>query len=187
MGIISYIDNLLFKITEDETEKWLRFHDDLDKRYATGRLQERPREFSPTPIVEISETEKLLNPNYRPKINSLEVTRKEKVFRLLDKKKISTERAKELLDQIDKPEPSREDANPPMLGEDKMETYYVVEVNGRYYENETVLYSDTEIFEHSVSTTKSLLECKRFYSKADAQKTADKHGFVVRKVKVECE
>ena len=31
-----------------------------------------------------------------------------------------------------------------------METYYVVEVNGRYYENETVLYSDNEIFEHSV-------------------------------------
>ena len=70
-----------------------------------------------------------------------------------------------------------------------METYYVVEVNGRYYENETVLYSDNEIFEHSVRTTKSLLECKRFYSKADAQETADKHGFVVRKVivKVECE
>ena len=36
-----------------------------------------------------------------------------------------------------------------------METYYVVEVNGRYYENETVLYSDNEIFEHSVRTNKS--------------------------------
>ena len=69
----------------------------------------------------------------------------------------------------------------------RMETYYVVEVNGRYYENETVLYSDNEIFEHSVRTTKSLLECKRFYSKEDAQETADKHGFVVRKVIVECE
>lgn len=119
-----------------------------------------------------------------------------------------------------KPEPSRVDANPPRLGEDKMfknsyrektpaskelreklrelaennikgednvETYYVVEVNGRYYENETVLYSDNEIFEHSVRTTKSLLECKRFYSKADAQETADKHGFVVRKVIVKVE
>ena len=42
---------------------------------------------------------------------------------------------------------------------------------------------------NSVRTTKSLLECKRFYSEADAQETADKHGFVVRKVivKVECE
>ena len=67
------------------------------------------------------------------------------------------------------------------------ESYYVVEVNGRYYENETVLYSDNEIFEHSVRTTKSLLECKRFYSKEDAQETADKHGFVVRKVIVEVE
>ena len=67
------------------------------------------------------------------------------------------------------------------------ESYYVVEVNGRYYENETVLYSDNEIFEHSVRTTKSLLECKRFYSKADAQETADKHGFVVRKVIVKVE
>ena len=69
----------------------------------------------------------------------------------------------------------------------RMETYYVVEVNGRYYENETVLYSDNEIFEHSVRTTKSLLECKRFYSKADAQEIADKHGFVVRKVIVKVE
>ena len=68
-----------------------------------------------------------------------------------------------------------------------METYYVVEVNGRYYENETVLYSDNEIFEHSVRTTKSLLECERFYSKEDAQETADKHGFVVRKVIVKVE
>ena len=70
-----------------------------------------------------------------------------------------------------------------------METYYVVEVNSRYYENETVVYSDNEIFEHIVRTTKSLLECKRFYSKEDAQEIADKHGFVVRKVivKVECE
>ena len=67
------------------------------------------------------------------------------------------------------------------------ESYYVVEVNGRYYENETVLYSDNEIFEHSVCTTRSLLECKRFHSKTDAQETADKHGFVVRKVRVECE
>ena len=67
------------------------------------------------------------------------------------------------------------------------ESYYVVEVNGRYYENETVLYSDNEIFEHSVRTTKSLLECKRFYSKEDAQETADKHGFVVRKVIVKVE
>lgn len=86
-----------------------------------------------------------------------------------------------------KPEPSRVDANPTRLGEDNMETYYVVEVNGRYFENETVLYSDAEIFEHSVRTTKSLLECKRFYSKADAQETADKHGFVVRKVIVKVE
>ena len=67
------------------------------------------------------------------------------------------------------------------------EYYYVVEVNGRYYENETVLYSDNEIFEHSVRTTKSLLECKRFYSKEDAQEIADKHGFVVRKVIVKVE
>ena len=67
------------------------------------------------------------------------------------------------------------------------ESYYVVEVKGRYYENETVLYSDNEIFEHSVRTTKSLLECKRFYSEADAQETADKHGFVVRKVIVKVE
>ena len=104
LGLISYIDNLLFKITEDETEKWLRFHDDLDKRYATGGLQDRPRILSPTPIVEISETEKLLNPNYIPKIKSLEVTRKEKIFHLIKVGKISTERAEELLDQIDKPE-----------------------------------------------------------------------------------
>lgn len=68
-----------------------------------------------------------------------------------------------------------------------METYYVVEVNGRYYKNDTVIYSDVELYEHSVYTTKSLLECKRFYSKADAQETADKHGFVVRKVIVKVE
>ncbi|WP_239732534.1 hypothetical protein [Mammaliicoccus sp. E-M25] len=67
-------------------------------------MQDRPREFCPTPIVEISETEKLLNPNYRPKINSLEVTRKEKIFHLIKVGKISTERAEELLDQIDKSE-----------------------------------------------------------------------------------
>lgn len=104
MGLISYIDNLLFKITEDDIEKWLRFHDDLDKRYATGILQDRPREFCPPPMLEKKETEKLLNPNYIPKINFLEVTRKEKIFHLIEVGKISTERAKELLDQIDKPE-----------------------------------------------------------------------------------
>lgn len=102
MGLISYIDNLLFKITEDETEKWLRFHDDLDKRYATGGLQDRPRVLSPTPIVDISETEKLLNPNYIPTIRFKEVTRKEKIFHLIKVGKISTERAEELLDQINK-------------------------------------------------------------------------------------
>ena len=80
-----------------------------------------------------------------------------------------------------------DDENKSRMGEDNVETYYVVEVNGRYYENETVLYSDNEIFEHSVRTNKSLLECKRFYSKADAQETADKHGFVVRKVIVKVE
>lgn len=68
-----------------------------------------------------------------------------------------------------------------------METYYVVEVSGRYFENETVLYSDSEIFEHSVRTTKSLLECKRFHSKTKTQETADKHGFKVRKVIVKVE
>ena len=47
---------------------------------------------------------------------------------------------------------------------------------------ETREYKENEIFEHSVRTTRSLLECKIFYSKADAQETADKHGFVVRKV-----
>ena len=80
-----------------------------------------------------------------------------------------------------------DDENKSRMGEDNVETYYVVEVNGRYFENETVLYSDNEIFEHSVRTTKSLLECKRFYSEADAQEIAGKHGFVVRKVRVECE
>ena len=74
MGLISYIDNLLFKITEDETEKWLRFHDELDKRYATGGLQERPK-------------------------------------------------------ALFKPEPSREDANPPRLGEDKMGTKFDIVVD----------------------------------------------------------
>lgn len=68
-----------------------------------------------------------------------------------------------------------------------METYYVVEMDGNYYKNETVLYSDTEIFQHSVYTDNSLLESKRFYSKADAQKIADKHGFTVRKVIVKIE
>ena len=80
-----------------------------------------------------------------------------------------------------------DDENKSRMGEGNIDTYYVVEVNGRYYENETVLYSDNEIFEHSVRTTKSLLECKRFYSKEDAQETADKHGFVVRKVIVKVE
>ena len=89
--------------------------------------------------------------------------------------------SKELQEKI------RELAENNIIGEDNTETYYVVEVNGRYYENETVLYSDNEIFEHSVCTTRSLLECKRFYSEADAQETADKHGFVVRKVIVKVE
>nr|WP_315293458.1 hypothetical protein [Mammaliicoccus lentus] len=53
--------------------------------------------------------------------------------------------------------------------------------------NETVLYSNTEIFQHSVCTDKSLLECKRFYIKKDAQKIAEKHGFTVRKVVVKAE
>lgn len=65
--------------------------------------------------------------------------------------------------------------------------YYVIEVNGNYYKNDTVLYSDDEIFQHSVYTDRSLLKCKRFYSKADAQEIADKHGFVVRKVIVKVE
>ena len=80
-----------------------------------------------------------------------------------------------------------DDENKSRMGEGNVETYYVVEVNGRYYENETVLYSDNEIFEHSVRTNKSLLECKRFYSKEDAQEISDKHGFVVRKVIVKVE
>lgn len=64
----------------------------------------------------------------------------------------------------------REDTNPPRLGEDNTETYYVVEVNGRYYENDARVMSGTELHEHTVSTTDSLLECKRFYSKPDAQR-----------------
>ena len=67
------------------------------------------------------------------------------------------------------------------------ETYYVVEVNGTFYKNDTVIYLDTELYEHSVYTEKSLLECKRFYSKEDAQVIADKHGFTVRKVIVKVE
>lgn len=68
-----------------------------------------------------------------------------------------------------------------------MEIYYVVEVNDYYYKNDSVSYVDDITFQHIVYTDKSLLKCKRFYSKADAQKTADKHGFVVRKVIVKVE
>ncbi|MBO3062736.1 hypothetical protein [Mammaliicoccus fleurettii] len=131
MGLFSHIDKLLSRLTEDETEKWLRFHDELDKKhhrkysnptiltgyadeifgdyekknkYATGGLQEKPREIDPVPFLMkgLAETEKLINPNYIPKINSREVTRKEKVLYLIRKDKISSKRGEELLNQITK-------------------------------------------------------------------------------------
>ena len=95
MGLISYLDDLLFKITEDETERWLRFHDELDKRYATGGLEERPAA----------------------------------LFRL---------------------EPTRENANPPRLGEDNMGTKFDIVVdllkNDRITRNESriLLSEDSE-------------------------------------------
>lgn len=133
MGIFSHIDILLSRLTEDETEKWLRFHDELDRRYQhernksnqftgmaddifgkyekknnykIGGLQETVKIIDPTPFLmkDLDETEKLLYSNYIPKINSIEVTRKEKVFHLIRKGKISCDRAKELLRQIYKTE-----------------------------------------------------------------------------------
>lgn len=39
MGIFSHIDKLLSRLTEDETEKWLRFHDELDRRYSKNSFE----------------------------------------------------------------------------------------------------------------------------------------------------
>ena len=50
-----------------------------------------------------------------------------------------------------------DDENKSRMGEDNIDTYYVVEVNGRYYENETVLYSDNEIFNHINDITHSII------------------------------
>lgn len=133
MGLFSHIDKLLSRLTEDETEKWLRFHDELDKKYQSeinksnqftgisddifgdyenknnykiGGLQETVTIINPTSFLmkDLDETEKLLYLNYIPKIKSKEVTRKEKVFHLIREGKISSDRAKELLRQINKTE-----------------------------------------------------------------------------------
>lgn len=63
-----------------------------------------------------------------------------------------------------------------------METYYIVEVKGRYYEMVVEVMSDIELYTKIVETTDSLLECKRFQSYEEAKSISDKYDGKVKRV-----
>lgn len=63
-----------------------------------------------------------------------------------------------------------------------METYYVVEKFGRYVDGVHTFYVDDAVYEKTVTTTKSLLECYRYNTREEAQEFADKYNCNVRKV-----
>lgn len=54
MGLFSHIDKLLSRLTEDEIEKWLRFHDELDRRYSKNSLEAYENECSKYEHVQVT-------------------------------------------------------------------------------------------------------------------------------------
>lgn len=71
--------------------------------------------------------------------------------------------------------------------EDNMETYYVVARNNRYVDGVHTTYGDSTVYEVSVTTTKSLLDCNRYETYEEAKEFADKYNCTVRKVIVKVE
>ncbi len=70
---------------------------------------------------------------------------------------------------------------------DTKETYYVVEKFGRYADGVHTFYVDDAVYEKTVTTTKSLLECYRYETYEQAKEFADKYNCNVRKVIVKVE
>lgn len=68
-----------------------------------------------------------------------------------------------------------------------METYYVVEVNGRYVDGVFTVYASNVAYEKQLTTTKSLLECDRYETYEEAKEFAEKYNCTVRKVIVKVE
>ncbi len=68
-----------------------------------------------------------------------------------------------------------------------METYYVVEKFDRYVIGIHSFYIDENLYEETVTTTKSLLECDRYNTREEAKEFADKYNCNVRKVSVKVE
>ncbi|WP_323706912.1 hypothetical protein P3U62_08265 [Mammaliicoccus vitulinus] len=67
------------------------------------------------------------------------------------------------------------------------ETYYVIEINGRYYDGEFVVVGDADFAGKNIQTSESLLECERFNRYEKAKSLADKYNCNVRKVIVKVE
>lgn len=67
------------------------------------------------------------------------------------------------------------------------ETYYVVEKFNRYVDGVHTTYGDSTVYEVSVTTTKSLLDCNRYETYEEAKEFADKYNCTVRKVIVKVE
>lgn len=63
MSLFSHIDKILSRLTEDETEKWLKFHDELDERYSEKLTESDDKERGKYGHVQVvpgkSDTEKL--------------------------------------------------------------------------------------------------------------------------------
>ena len=68
-----------------------------------------------------------------------------------------------------------------------MENYYVAEKFDRYVIGVHSFYIDNNLYEETVTTTKSLLECERYETYKQAQEFADKYNCNVRKVIVKVE
>lgn len=68
-----------------------------------------------------------------------------------------------------------------------METYYVVEKNGRYVIGIFSVFASNAHISEEVSTTVSLIDCIRYKTYEQAKEFADKYNCNVRKVIVKVE
>ncbi|WP_436888100.1 hypothetical protein [Mammaliicoccus sciuri] len=187
MGLFSKIDKLLSRLTEDETEKWLRFHDDLDKRYAESDKKRLINDFWNRHLSnqEQGYSEHRKKWDWYWKSQDEQEKRNYPTGGLQDKPSEAPIPTTKLTEEIIKDRFGR--INPKPWLQSLGETYYVVERNNRYVDDVVNFYTDSERVGINVSTTDSLLECYRYDSREEAQEFADKYDCNVRKVIVKVE
>ncbi|MDT0703922.1 hypothetical protein RM652_12395 [Mammaliicoccus sciuri] len=182
MGLFSHIDKLLSRLTEDETEKWLRFHDELDERYsnhrkkwdwywnaqdvnekrkyATGGLRERPNEIDPRPFLK-KESNNHGGITCEEGGKLAEII-SDKLFYMSEEDKTKSKVAK---------------------------TFYVLEIKNKYVDYVNEIYVDEILVQEDIKTSTSLSRCEKFETFDNAVEYAVKHKITanVRKITVQIE